>query len=217
MVRFTEDRYHKALNCSRAFQEVLIYGEIPGEAILITLPWKVIKRIFQNTHMGSLNVASDLEQPFSRYCDKLRGTYHGMSTQSVQAYAVNQAMEVLGCALYPKSRSIEDLEKSTNYVYHFSRSLFAWPYRHPSYKIQPLPSVNSPVDHSFPNLRINLLAAIEAHRYYRRIALEVHLKRTEAEIASYRQTNGPGFQLLGLENADQGGSVDINEYVDRIC
>ena len=81
VARSSSEAMRRAITFSRAFQEVLVYGEIPPEAVLVTLPWKKFKKAFRFTHLSCLTSDLLCQSSLRDYCVRLR---EDMLKQTVQ-------------------------------------------------------------------------------------------------------------------------------------
>ena len=200
-----------AVNFARAFQEVLVYGQIPPEAVLVTVPWTKFKTLFHSTHLICLADDVDCRNSFRYFCERLMMTLLGRDADLAKTVSVDQSMVILG-QLYAEVKDESDLDRIREIVCDLSRIIFSWPYRHPSYhdksyRMEKL----APVDHAFPHLKRTLLDIVEKHPSHRRAAILLRITDLKEEITDFatRSTHPmgvvsiPGSSDLGHKKAVQ--------------
>ncbi|KAI0696332.1 hypothetical protein BC835DRAFT_1414306 [Cytidiella melzeri] len=185
--RASMQKTRRAINFARAFQEVLIYGEIPQGAVLATVPWNDFSAHFESTHLQHLH-ANHGPLRFFGFCERLREVMSGKDTDVAMAGAVNQASNILGSPLYASVQDAKSLETATALVCDLSRTIFSWSYRHPSYRDESYKHetrTTPPVDQAFPTMKESLFRLVDKHPLHLRTILGLRLIVAQKQIAEY--------------------------------
>ncbi|KAI0088368.1 hypothetical protein BDY19DRAFT_194896 [Irpex rosettiformis] len=185
--RSSMESTRKAVNFARAFQEVLIYGEIPMEALLVTLTWDAVRAAFQQTHLTYLTDDINCQNSFRHFCEQLRAAMRENDVEQAKVTTVDQSMGILR-ELYKEVEDQEDLDHLREAVYDLSTVLFSWPYRHPSYHHKPYSDTAQTQMYHVQWMKQALDETIENHPVHRQAALLLriaHLKQEIVECAAH--------------------------------
>ncbi len=140
----------KASNFTTAFQEVLVYGYVSSDAIVITLPWDHVERALESQYRDALTLA----EGFRGYCRNLEGLL--LQVEDPVQFSTGQAISLMGTAIKSASTAAE-LNVWFDSVLTLATSIFLWPYRG-WHGWQALPS--------FDTLPDDLAIAIQQHPVY---------------------------------------------------
>jgi hypothetical protein len=187
--RSGEKNTQKAINFARAFQEVLVYGEVPPQAVLITLPWKKFASIFQKTHLNLFDVDC-WPTSFEYFCRRLRSELHGKNTTLAMNISVTQAFDLLSSPLYTHAATFEDLGRAAEVMCEMSHALFTWPYRHPTYQdvsyqcsLEECCFQNG--DKTSEQSRFKLADMVKTHQIHRRASVRIRLTSLSQQILDF--------------------------------
>lgn len=201
-----------AVNFARAFQEVLIYGQIPPEAVLATVPWAKFERLFHSTHLTCLANDVDCRNSFPYFCERLMTALLERDADQAKFMSVDQSMIILGRS-YAEVKDESDLDRLREIVCDLSRTIFSWPYRHPSYRDKSYRKERlAPVDHAFPHLKRTLLEIIEKHPSHRRAAILLRITNLKEEITDFAiySTHPVGVSVPGSSDLGHKQAVQLH-------
>ena len=194
-----------AVNFARSFQEVLIYGQIPPEAVLATVSGTKFEMLFRSTHLTCLADDVDCQNSFSYFCERLIITLLERDPDQAKIMSVDQSMIILGRS-YTEVNDESDLDRLKETVCDLSRIIFSWPYRHPSYRDKSYRKEGlASVDHAFPHLKRTLLEIVVEHPSHRRAAILLRITDLKEEITDFatRSAHPMGPVDLGHKQAVQ--------------
>ncbi|KAI0340273.1 hypothetical protein BDW22DRAFT_1360210 [Trametopsis cervina] len=190
------DGTRTAMNFARAFQEVLVYGEVPKEAVLNTVPWKLFAATFESPQFRYL--PSDIPKDnFEYFCSRLREGLHQKDPALLMTSAIMQSIMLLGITSDTTGTGLHtNLQGYRSILYQLSRGIFIWPYLHRSYK-EPCSECcegDSNIDRMFPDLQAILQSAIDNHPGYLFVSrvIVLHERFKELHNIGMRSMNHSG-------------------------